>query len=272
MDNDSGIIFGAREGGLATPPSRSAPRLRAMSVIIMTGVWLRRVAGGRGHEHRQRNRLRFRGAAVSRPLPAGRPHACVHRASSSRQHCAVMDNDSGIIFGAGGRRSRDPSLLLSPTCSRVRRHHDGRLAAASGGTSSSWTMTMASTSGPGGRWSRDPSLVVIPTIVRRALSRSAAVAAAQREPTLTAEVPQISEARGHQFRARRRCAGLWCITSNSHGELGPQYRTAEMPPQYRTAEMPPNIERQRCHQGRSAAMPPPSIGSDTTGIDEAPAC
>ena len=35
----SGIVSGARGGGgLATPPSWSAPRSRALGVIIMTGV------------------------------------------------------------------------------------------------------------------------------------------------------------------------------------------------------------------------------------------
>ena len=50
-------------GGLATPPSWSAPRLLALRVIIMTSVWLRRVVGLHGHEHRQRHRLRCQGAA-----------------------------------------------------------------------------------------------------------------------------------------------------------------------------------------------------------------
>ena len=119
-----------------------------------------------------------------------------------------MDNDDGIIFGAGGRRSRDPSLAAQPHV-LTRRASSSR---ASGGCEWRDLVVMDNDdgiiSGAGGRWSRDPSLVAIPTIVRRALSRSVAVAAAQREPTLTAEVPQISEARGHQFRARRRCAGL----------------------------------------------------------------
>ena len=71
-----------------------------------------------------------------------------------------MDNDSGIIFGAGGRRSRDPSLLLSLARSRVGRHHHGRLAAASGGTSSSWATTTASSAGPGG-----DGLAILPWLV-----------------------------------------------------------------------------------------------------------
>ena len=57
-------------GGLATPPRWPAPRSRALGAIIMTGVWLRRVAERRGHEQRQRHHLRCREAVVSRPLPA----------------------------------------------------------------------------------------------------------------------------------------------------------------------------------------------------------
>ena len=153
-------------GGLATPPSWSAPRLRASGVII-TGVRLLRVAALRRHGQRQRYHLRCRGAAVSRPLPAAQPHVLTRRASSSRasggcewRDLVVMDNDDGIIsgaggrwsrdpslavnptlacngivFGAGGRRSHDPSLLVCPTLACIGLHHDGRLAAASGGAS-----------------------------------------------------------------------------------------------------------------------------------------
>ena len=192
-----------------TPPRWSAPRSRALGVIITTGVWLLQVAGRRGNGHRQRHRLRGPGGGgFATPPRWSAPRLCAsgviitgvwlllrqtyqeqpsiardgqsidgryasniegatlhcqgwpkyrRQASSSRaSRCrewrglVVMDNDDGIICGAGGRRSRDPSLLLSPACSRVSRHQHGRRAAASGGASSSWTTTIASSSGPGG--------------------------------------------------------------------------------------------------------------------------
>jgi len=62
-------------------PCWAAPRFCATGVII-TGVWLLRV---RRQGQRQRHHLRvLGGAAVSRPLLAGRPRAFVRRASSSR--------------------------------------------------------------------------------------------------------------------------------------------------------------------------------------------
>ena len=153
-----------------------------------------------------------------------------------------MDTGNGIVFGAGGRRSRDPFPLVGPTLACIGRHHHGRLAAADNSTASSWTTTMASSSGPGGgglatppHWPAPRSralgvIIMTGAWLRRVAGRrghgqrrrhhlrcrgtasssstaaAAAAASAQREPTSTAEMPQIPKAIGRQYRARQRCA------------------------------------------------------------------